>query len=483
MDKLILGWREFSQFTDFSARNNKVFEAIVDDTELQSVRVRTNYASRELTIKYKFFAEILYSQDIIYTRSPSIPTAATDGARIFINPSFFAKLTDRELTLVLIHEIMHIALLHTTRQAGRDNKRWNYAGDYEINGLLVKDAIITGDELTGGNLKGLYKKEFLGKNAEQLYDDPNMTVPPPSPPPPPGSGPGMPGEGDPGEGQPGQSQPGEGEGQGSGTPTPTPSGPGTGEVIPKAVGDAIAKEEGYPDKAAADEQKIKDKVRDAANKHLNPRTKSMGKGGGSGIYDRIMELTETKIDWRKELSRFIGRIAMSSEFKMPARRHISSGQYLHGIKDKEEALERAIVALDVSGSVAAAFPEFASEVVGIAKGKKIQTIAVLPFADRVKDDFIIKGFRKPTPEDFKQVRVGGGTEAIPHVIDWVDKNFKGTLDVAVIVTDGWLTGGLPPAPKKWGRKTIWLVFDNPTFQVPGDWGQVIHVKGDPGYWR
>jgi hypothetical protein len=262
-------------------------------------------------------------------------------------------------------------------------------------------------------------------------------------------------------------------------------GRGTGEVITPAQGKQLAKEEGYEDRPPLTEEQWKEIARTAAKAHLNPQTKLSArndkKGGGSGaIYQKIMDLTDPIVDWRAELRRFIGKLASSSDFKFPSRRSIGTGDYRYGIKTQNNALENGVVAIDVSGSVAAAFPDFASEVVGIAAAKKIKQIAVLPFAERVVDPIVLKNFKKPQPSDFEHVRTGGGTEAIPDVMSWIKDNIRDRPDFVVIITDGHLTHGLPVAPK-WGKKTIWLVFDNSTFDVPPGWGQVIHAIGDKRY--
>lgn len=255
---------------------------------------------------------------------------------------------------------------------------------------------------------------------------------------------------------------------------------GTGEVITKEQGRKIAESEGYEDKSTGNsEEDWKKLARTAAQTHLTKRNSSKGNGSGS-IYQRIMELTDPIVDWRQELKKFIGKLASTTDFKFPSRRSIYSDEYRYSLQTTSNSLENGVVAIDVSGSVAAAFPEFAAEVVGIAKAKKIKTISVLPFANAVVDPFQITGFKKPTPEDFEHVRTGGGTEAIPDVIKWVHDKLKDRIDFCVIVTDGHLTNGLPPAPK-WGKNTIWLVFDHREFDVPSNWGRVIHAQGDKRY--
>ena len=305
------------------------------------------------------------------------------------------------------------------------------------------------------------------------------------------------GDKEPEEGEEGKGKDGEGKGEGSGKgpmvktgdfsddeieTTTVIRGPKTGEVISREKGRQIAGEEGVEgDNRGTSDQDWKDFGRKLAQTHLNPRSRGAGSGRGA-IYQRIMELTEPKVNWRQELKRFIGRLASSSSFKLPNRRHVAAGEYRYGLEDTDHALENAVVALDVSGSIANSFPELAAEVVGIVKAKKIKTVSILPFANTVVDPFQIRGFKKPTPDDFAKVRTGGGTEAIPDVIDWIDTNLKGKVDFVVIMTDGHLTNALPPAPKNWGKKTLWLVFDNPGFDVPADWGKIIHANGDKGYW-
>jgi predicted metal-dependent peptidase len=67
----------------------------------------------------------------------AIPTAATDGYNVFLNPEFFLGLgTTKHRTGVLLHEVLHAALLHVTRRQQRDPLLWNYSADIVVNGLI-----------------------------------------------------------------------------------------------------------------------------------------------------------------------------------------------------------------------------------------------------------------------------------------------------------------------------------------------------------
>lgn len=136
--------------------------------------------------KYKFFAELIFKLKPVFTRE--VPTMATDGKRIFINPEFCATLTDKQVQFVVCHEILHNVMGHFSRMAGRDHELWNIATDLEINPFLV-DELILKPASEGGNvannkdelknkIKGLYEDEFLGMSAEEIYDELSNRQPP-----------------------------------------------------------------------------------------------------------------------------------------------------------------------------------------------------------------------------------------------------------------------------------------------------------------
>src|SRR5512138_2303300 len=52
-------------------------------------------------------------------QSEQVPTLATDGRTVFVNPEFWGKLSAAEQDGVLLHEVLHAALQHVPRRAGR----------------------------------------------------------------------------------------------------------------------------------------------------------------------------------------------------------------------------------------------------------------------------------------------------------------------------------------------------------------------------
>ena len=268
------------------------------------------------------------------------------------------------------------------------------------------------------------------------------------------------------------------------------SGNNVGGIMDSDTSKSIQEAEGVP--VELPNEKTWEDWGDTATKNIDRLTSERGTIGGHGggnLRKKIAELYTPKVDWRAELKRFIGKMLSQTEEYMGARRHIHSGMYLTGERNLYEGLDQAVVAVDVSGSVQGDFPEFITEVAEISKARQIQKIHVTPFADKVKDVVVLKKKEPITPETFAHVRLGGGTEAIGDVIQYVKDKVKNNPAFVVIITDGYLTSGLPKAPV-WGKKTIWLIFSqddkrsiNREFKAPAEWGRVIYVtfSGD-GKW-
>ncbi|RLD76703.1 MAG: hypothetical protein DRJ07_15880 [Bacteroidetes bacterium] len=83
-----------------------------------------------------FYSTILFS--LVFSWTKELPTAGTDGTHLMINPEYFKNLTEPERIGLLAHEVLHVALSHMTRRMTRNPLLWNYAGDYIINAMLLK---------------------------------------------------------------------------------------------------------------------------------------------------------------------------------------------------------------------------------------------------------------------------------------------------------------------------------------------------------
>ncbi len=69
-----------------------------------------------LRMKSPFLATLALFAPFIPTQNH--PTAATDGKDIFYNPDYLQSLTTPQQDGLLLHEVLHAALLHVLRSRG-----------------------------------------------------------------------------------------------------------------------------------------------------------------------------------------------------------------------------------------------------------------------------------------------------------------------------------------------------------------------------
>jgi predicted metal-dependent peptidase len=99
-----------------------------------------------------------------FVPSTTIPAAATDGRDVFFNPEFLTSLPSAQQDGVLLHEILHSALLHPLRLGEREPQLWNIAADIVVNGMILQQS---GVELPPGGLRD-EKLEHL--SVEEVYE-------------------------------------------------------------------------------------------------------------------------------------------------------------------------------------------------------------------------------------------------------------------------------------------------------------------------
>ena len=85
----------------------------------------------------QFFGALMLFAEVKVTKKYS--TAATDGKFIFMNESFFLGLSSKQQNALLLHEVLHMALLHVTRRGTRDVTFWNIAADIVVNNLILEN--------------------------------------------------------------------------------------------------------------------------------------------------------------------------------------------------------------------------------------------------------------------------------------------------------------------------------------------------------
>lgn len=99
---------------------------------------------RKMLAKYPRFGSEIAVANIEFKDNLKYHTAATDGKNIYVDPNYFASLSENDRLFTIAHEIMHIKFMHMYRlkdKSGvkRDPELWNIATDAIINANLERD--------------------------------------------------------------------------------------------------------------------------------------------------------------------------------------------------------------------------------------------------------------------------------------------------------------------------------------------------------
>lgn len=133
--------------------------------DMKKLLTEQRLASIYIDTNFPFFSSLLRNLIFIYTFQ--VPTQATDGVRLLVNPEFTSKLSIKEKAFVMMHEVMHCALDHMQRGMKHDRKKSNYAADFEVNSLLVQDEVISQPDIK--KMHALYDPKYDGMSYEHIY--------------------------------------------------------------------------------------------------------------------------------------------------------------------------------------------------------------------------------------------------------------------------------------------------------------------------
>ncbi|MEA5572281.1 DUF2201 family putative metallopeptidase [Calothrix sp. UHCC 0171] len=115
-----------------------------------------------LRLRSPFFATLALFARFIPVQQYA--TAATDGRNIYFNSEFLLSLTSAQQDGLLLHEVLHAALLHVPRRGVRDAQLWNFAADIVTNGIILQQGAV---ELPQG---GLRDEELEHLSVEEIYE-------------------------------------------------------------------------------------------------------------------------------------------------------------------------------------------------------------------------------------------------------------------------------------------------------------------------
>jgi predicted metal-dependent peptidase len=398
--------------------------------EEQDLRVKR--AKIKLQKEKPFFSDLLFFMKIQQT--DKVPTMGVDiEGNLYVSPEYAKKLSDEQLRGVLIHEVLHLALLHVQRGKNkRLNKGklpphmiWNLAIDCHANFIAMQNGAVLPNDiackadinrnkvdivaLDQGKPKVIYSvQDCSKKTSEEIYIELYNNLP--------------------FEKRPGEFY--------------VESDFGGQDVHYYAEG--------------ADGDKISEKAeREWKQRALNAiyRSKSIG-NLPAGMERLINEMIEPQVPWQSKLYKFITDDIISDyTYMRPHKRSEAVGFYTPSFT--KEKLYLAFFA-DTSGSIDdGTISEFKSEGVAILKSfENVEMIFGYCDADVQSVVEINSGDEEKLM--FSKPKGGGGTD-MRKILKWLEKEEK-KPDVVVILTDGYTPW--PTTEEVGDYKIMWVICEN-----------------------
>lgn len=364
--------------------------------------------------KNSFFAYLSLYLKLEEDTSNILPNYAGMGVdatgTLLYKKEFVDKLSPSELVGVLVHEILHLALLHLLRLGHKHPIVWNLAADVCVNqlvkdnGFTLPDGCVVSDHTNTIDLFGIKIKDTNKKSAEQVYDElkpllkdmKQLTI------------------------QIGKMQ---GSGKGMFDKHEYGKGGGKGDKDKKdGQGNALTEAE-----LQQLEKEWKDKMEEAYV------VSKMRGDVPSGIERMIGKLHEQRVSWRTVLLKYIQKtIPYDYTYNFPSKKSISSGVYMPSVV--KEGID-VVVAIDTSGSIGQQeLRDFISEIIGISKAFTGRVRMRLVTHDvKVYDDLVIQNGNIAKINEMK-LHGGGGTSH-KIVLEHVNKECR-ACKLMIAFTDG-----------------------------------------------
>ncbi len=443
-----------------------------DNMDLAEVQKRLVGSRMRLLNTQPFYAMLLLGLRLSVDYAAN--TAYTDGARIAFNPDFLESLSEDELDFVMMHEVLHVALLHCYRGEGWNQYIFNIACDIVVNSNifysmagLKKNIKILGEvpmnKTPSGEDGYLYTAEEVYKMLMKSAKYITVTV-----------------KGRADSGLP-SSDPQKGHGNDK-----NKNGPGNTEKNGKSgpggsmesdTGTDVGQNGRFDDhgywQVETDSRIERDtwieRVLEAAEIASTIADKTRGKTP-LGAERMLNKLRKPETDWREVLRNFIEEDVSDYSFSPPDRRFADSPFFLPDFNQSTEQISDILFMIDASASMT---NQMLSDAYSEVKG------ALTQFDGRVKGwlgffdaTVIINEFNDE--DEFKVIHPkGGGGTAFEPIFEYVrDKMQERPPRVIIILTDGYAP--FPSESVTMGIPTLWII-NNTDVNPP--WGRVARISG------
>ena len=374
-----------------------------------------------------FFGSLMLFAQI--EKSKNLPTAATDGRKIFFNEVFLNSLSSPQQNALMLHEVLHMALLHVTRRQSRDPHIWNIAADIVVNDLIERntsfplpEGAITDSRFQDKSVEYIYEALLKSKKKYKLVISDILE--------------------------------------------PSNSNSDESKKDSNDVIEPLSQEE-----TDEIESFWKDKME--ILKNSSEHKLSNGKGSlPAGIEQEISTILEPEVDWRHALWKYVGKTP--ADFDDLDRRFIYKGLYLESLLT--EAVEVS-VCIDTSGSVSdELLKQFAGELKGILRSYPNVKCSLF-FADTN----LAGPYEIDRIEQMPRAVGRGGTSFVPF-FDYLKKhgeenNLLGNNKLSIYFTDGY--GDFPSQEPN--NPTMWLVCKDGLETQSFPFGEVVRISTETGW--
>lgn len=225
----------------------------------------------------------------------------------------------------------------------------------------------------------------------------------------------------------------------------------------------------------------KQKIADFWNRNLNSALSSQG-GKLSELARRLIKeisSSNPKIDWKRELKKFLNQAFNKFDYTLPSRRTLGSGDITYGRKRSgEDTLKTLVLPVDTSGSISKSqIKVFFEEVWGLSTKLEIDQIYVIYCSDDIDAVDVVKKGQKP--DLTKWASTGGNGKGFDPPFAYIEKN-KIIPSAVIYLTDSFARY---PSPSKYGinkykEKVFWFICNSTAnFEKP-PFGKYIHVPMD-----
>ncbi len=439
----------------------------LSESKIREYTIRLMKSRLRLLCSNGFYGLLL--MHLILAIDEECETASTDGIRLWFGPEFLENLTDGQLDVVMMHEILHIALQHLSRYGDFEPEKFDIACDTVVNSIILQSLGGNTNKITLNKFGELIhltpnKKEGANFTAEEIYamlpamngkGKKNM----------PGSKGGSGNKSSSKKSNDTQNSSSDKKGQNGKGGSGKSSNPAHG-------GGQFDNHEKW--KNTADDKSLKEKwekyLIDAAEA-ISVRDPTNARGLLPAFAQRMIDkLKKPQTDWRSILDSFVQEEICDYSFNPPDRRFGDSDFFLPDFNEKDDCIKDILFMIDTSGSIS-------DEMINVAfseiKG------AIDQFNGKLEGQlgFFDASVTEPVP--FESVdelllikpRGGGGTD-FDIIFDYVDTNMSDNPPASIII----LTDGYAPFPdeeKTNGIPVLWLINNQ---EVTPPWGKIARIE-------